>query len=498
MPSICAIATPQAPSALGILRCSGPLSSSIFPDLKPRTATLKNYYALGDKIGTAPQTPHGKTSGSLVEDPGQAGRKTQALNYGANERVEGRDKKTIEVEPKGVLLDQVVATFYEKGKSFTGEDSLELTCHGNPFILQKILADLLARGFVLAEPGEFTRRAFTNGRIDLTQAEAIGSLIAARSERALSAAHRQLAGELGASIAGFSDKLLTLVAQVEATIDFPEEDVPAHLPAIENFSSIIENLTALRSTQRAHHLTFDGARVAIVGSPNAGKSSLFNALLGKDRALVSPIAGTTRDYIEAQTILGGHLVTLIDTAGLNPQATSVESMGIEKTRDQLSTADIVVFVIDGASSASQDFKTFDFKPFATLVVAGKSDLPNFCLPKFSPQNISGYVTPQDPAAIAVSTKTLAGIGKLKAALVEKLQALMPSADTLMVSARHAAALDEALNQLSLARDLLSKSSNAPLIAHHLRAALDYLGEILGKFDNEQVLDKLFGQFCIGK
>lgn len=429
--SIAAIATPVAPAALGMLRLSGPLSAKVFPDLidRPRQAVVKKYRTL-----------------------------------------------------EGQLIDQIVAVFYPAQSSFTGEATLELTAHGNPFILGKILADLLARGFVLAQPGEFTRRAFLNGRIDLTQAEAIAELIAAQSDRALTSAHRQLAGELGARLKDFSQELISLIAAVEATIDFPEEDVPAHLPPAQKFEALLTQLSALQRTHRAHTLTFRGARVALVGAPNAGKSSLFNALLNHARALVSPIAGTTRDYLEATLTLEGHLVTLIDTAGLNTAAEkqSLESLGIEKTREQLATADVVVFVYDGTLPAPALPAGLD--PQTTLIVANKSDLSGF----------------RGGAHIHASATTPTGVQALRQALIQRLTQLMPGADTLMVSARHAAALEHVLAQISSALELLQKKSEPSLIAHHLHSALHHLGEILGRFDNEQILDSLFNQFCIGK
>lgn len=425
--SIVAIATPVAPSALGMLRCSGPLSADIFPGLSPRTATLKNY-----------------------------------------------------LSSSGQFLDQVVAVYFPQNNSFTGEASLEISCHGNPFILQKILEDLLSRGFTLAGPGEFTRRAFVNGKLDLTQAEAIASLISAQSDRALESAHRQLAGELGALMRKFSEELISLIAAVEATIDFPEEDVPSHLPAAQRFTSLITQLTSLQRTHRAHTLTFQGARVVLIGAPNAGKSSLFNSLLEHQRALVSPIAGTTRDYLEARLPLGPHLITLVDTAGLNTSAQekSIEALGIQKTREQLSTADIILFVYDGTQPALPA----GLDASRTLIIANKSDLPGF----------------EAHSNIPACATSAAGVEALRAALISRLDALMPASDTLMVSARHAQALAEVLSQLSSALSLLDKKSEPSLIAHHLHSALHHLGEILGTFDNERILDSLFNQFCIGK
>ncbi len=432
--SIAAIATAQAPSALGLIRCSGSLCGEIFPDLKPRLATLKTY----------------------------------------------RDRG-------GLPLDQVVAVFYKQGASFTGEASLELSAHGNPFILQKILDDLLSRGFQLAEPGEFTRRAFLNGRMDLTQAEAVAAVISAHSERALACAQAQLAGELGKRLGRLSEMLLSLVAETEATLSFSEhdEDVPEALPAFERLDNLVEQLETLQRTHKAHRITFEGARVVLAGAPNAGKSSLFNALLASDRAIVSPTAGTTRDYLSSTLTLGPHALTLVDTAGLNPLAErgSIEAQGIARAQEQLAGADVVIFVLDGTQK--EPALPANLEKEKTIFVANKADL-------------AGFQTRRGSGALELSCETGAGVAALKAALKERLDALIPETETLMVSARHAAALGECLEQLAMARGLLAKKAEAVFIAHHLRSALDSLGEILGRFDDEKILDRVFSTFCIGK
>src|SRR5688572_26606595 len=243
----------------------------------------------------------------------------------------------------GALLDDVILTFYEGPRSYTGEDALEISSHGNPFIAQKILEDMFARGCRPAEPGEFTQRAFLNGRMDLSQAEAVMDLIHARSERALTAANQQLRGSVGRRMNELIERLLGVLARIEAYIDFPDEDLP-----VEDRGFVIHEVVRLSTetdrllaTSHYGQLLRDGIKTVIVGEPNVGKSSLLNRLVGRDRALVSPEPGTTRDFIEERVIVGPHCLRLIDTAGLNPSPAPLEKLGIDKTRERLSEAVLI-------------------------------------------------------------------------------------------------------------------------------------------------------------
>src|SRR5688572_9346788 len=237
----------------------------------------------------------------------------------------------------GMLVDDVIVTFFESPRSYTGEDALEIACHGNPFIAQKILEDLFVRGCRPAEPGEFTQRAFLNGRMDLSEAEAVMDVIHARSERALAAASLQLRGSLGRRMNVLIDSLLGVLARIEAYIDFPEEDLPAADRAFvaSEVSRLSTETERLLATSHYGELLRDGIKTVIVGEPNVGKSSLLNRLVGRDRALVSPEPGTTRDFIEERVMIGSHLLRLIDTAGLNPSPARLEELGIEMTRQRL-------------------------------------------------------------------------------------------------------------------------------------------------------------------
>jgi len=402
----------------------------------------------------------------------------------------------------GALLDDVVLTFFQGPRSYTGEDSLEISCHGNPFIAQKILEDLFARGCRPAEPGEFTKRAFLHGRLTLDQAEAVRDLIHARSERALGAAQQQLRGALGRRMAALTDALLGALARVEAYIDFPDEDLPpedrgALREALEKISADTARLLA---TQRYGALLRDGIRTVIIGEPNAGKSSLLNRLAGHERALVSPEPGTTRDFIEERVPAGPHWLRLTDTAGLNPAPGPVERLGIAKTRERAAEADLLVLVLDATRPAPPlppDLAAA-LRPETTLLVLNKIDL----LPggSVSATHHSVPSLPFVPETITVSALTGAGAESLLAAIVRRADALRADTgeDLVAINARHAHALDRAKSGLGEALAKLSANAPVELLASDLREVLDAFGEISGKVDNEQMLDRLFATFCIGK
>jgi len=395
----------------------------------------------------------------------------------------------------GVLLDDVLCTFFQGPRSYTGEDSLEISCHGNPFIAQKILEDLLARGCRAAEPGEFTQRAFLNGRMDLSQAEAVMDLIRARSERSLAAAQQQLRGALGRRLAGLVDGLLAVLAQVEAYIDFPEEDLPPENceGVLGELHRLIVETDRLLATGHYGELLRDGIKTVIIGAPNAGKSSLLNRLVGRDRALVSPEPGTTRDFIEERIIAGPHGLRLIDTAGLNSAADGVEKLGIAKTLDRAAEADLFLLVLDAtdATPPLPDALATRMRESNTVVVLNKIDLVR-----------------KDPAAIApatlpsvrVSALTGAGIDDLLGMIIHQADSFQRDIgeDMVAINARHAHALERARTCLKAAQGKMSDRGAIELIASDLRGSLEAFGEISGRIDNERMLDQLFATFCIGK
>ena len=445
--TIAALATPVGTSALAVIRVSGP-----------------EVERLASALAGSPPSP-------------RAARR--------------RDYRT----RSGELLDDVLLTFFPEPGSYTGEHVLEVSCHGNPFIAQRILEDLFARGCRPAQPGEFTRRAFLNGRLDLSQAEAVMDVIAARGERALAAAQRQLHGALGRQMEVLIAGLLGALAAVEAYIDFPDEDLPPENRAAtrQAVEAALADSARLLATQHYGELLRDGIKTVIIGEPNAGKSSLLNRLVGRDRAIVSPEPGTTRDFLEERILAGPHCLRLIDTAGLNPAPGTVERLGIEKTLRCVEESDILVLVLDATRPAPPLPPEVGRRltPGRAVAVLNKADL------------LRGPALATAPAglpAVAVSALTGAGSEELTAELIRQAGGLAPPADedAVAINARHAHALAQAGECLRQALQKLDTAGPIELLASDLRGALDAFGEISGKIDNERMLDQLFARFCIGK
>lgn len=445
--TIAALSTPVGTSALAVIRASGPLCAQLFRsifDSKPQ-----------------PRRAH----------------------HGDYRDTEGH------------IIDDVIALYFVGPRSYSGEDILEISCHGNPLLAQKILEDLLRRGCRSAEPGEFTRRAFLNGQIDLTQAEAVVDLIHARSDRAIVAANQQLRGSLGKHLHDLTETLLSTLAHLEAYIDFPDEDLPPENRSIvqTQIEQIARNTDRLLATQHYGDLLRDGIKTVIVGEPNAGKSSLLNRLVGRDRALVSPEPGTTRDFIEERLVIGPHCIRLIDTAGLNPAPGTIEKLGIEKTLERAAEADLFLLVLDATRPIPELPKSLTelFRPEATIVVFNKTDLA-------APP--SHYPTLPGSRIIPVSALTGAGIESLATEIVARADAAQatPGDETIAINARHADALARARSSLAMALEKLTAHGPVELTASDLRGALDAFGEVGGRVDNERMLDHLFATFCIGK
>ncbi len=399
------------------------------------------------------------------------------------------------IDLEGKSVDQVVYIFYAENASYTGEEMLEINCHGNPFIIQNMIEDLLARGCRIAEPGEFTKTAFLSGRMDLSQAEAVLDLIHACSEKALEVARKQLDGSVGNKVNQLIDKLLGMIANLEAYIDFPEEDLPT-----EDKSGPLKELVTLRvemerliSTSHYSTILHEGVKVVIVGPTNAGKSSLLNALTGEDRVIVSQEPGTTRDFVEEPIMLGSYIIRLIDTAGFQKPGSDIERMGIDKSMGQLEQADFVLVTLDGTLPCPPKLLELQnkLKPGRALIIENKIDLPN--------RQDHRQTFPQFPHCEA-SALTGEGIDELKKQLLETLETNLevPGEDRIVVSARHAGAFKMAQKGLDEALRKLPKGEAIELVVSDLRSSLHSLGEIIGKIDNERMLDKLFSKFCIGK
>jgi tRNA modification GTPase len=396
----------------------------------------------------------------------------------------------------GELVDDVLFTFFPEANSYTGEDALEISCHGNPFIAQTILEDLFARGCRPAGPGEFTQRAFLHGRMDLSQAEAVMDLIHARGERALSAANHQLRGGLGRRLDDLTERLLGALARIEAYIDFPDEDLPPEDRTVvrRTLEALAQETNRLLATSHYGELLRDGLKTVIIGAPNAGKSSLLNRLVGRERAIVSAEPGTTRDFIEERIIVGPHCLRLIDTAGLNPAPSAVEKLGMEKSLERAAEADLVLLVLDATRPLPvlPEIFTSSLSPARALAVVNKIDLTTGRPVEFA--------VPGGLAVVNVSALTGAGIEALTAEITRFADSFQSpdQEEIIAINARHADALLRAKTCLQAAMGNLDKNGPVELLASDLRGTLAAYGDILGKVDNERMLDQLFATFCIGK
>jgi tRNA modification GTPase len=393
------------------------------------------------------------------------------------------------------LLDEALILYMKAPKSYTGEDVVEVQSHGGALVLSLFCRACVEAGARFAEPGEFTKRAFLNGRLDLSQAEAVLDTIRARSAAGLVVAQRQLRGELAREVDAARAVLLNVLAHVEAGIDFVEEDI-AFLrqeelrTAVADAWKIVERL---ETTAREGRILREGARVVILGRPNVGKSSLMNRLLKEDRAIVTAVPGTTRDLIEESVDLDGLRVHVVDTAGLRHTEDPVEREGIRRTRDARNEADLLVIVVDGSEPLTPyDRELLESAAGTRHVVAlNKADLP----PRCSQADLGGGA-----AVCTLSAKTGAGIDRLRSEI--RRQLIGPGADsveTVLVSnVRHRTALRRASESLRQALDSVAAKAPAELIAVDVRAAADALGEITGAITTDEILERIFSEFCIGK
>ena len=450
--TIVALSTPPGRSGIGVIRLSGTRSLSI-------TRTL---------VGEDQFTP-------------EAGRATL--------------KKLREPE-SGEVLDRALITFFKAPHSFTGEDVIELSCHGSPVLLRHLIDIVLSLDARAAGPGEFTLRALANGRLNLSQAEAVRDLINAQTNAAARQAARQLGGELSARLQPIKDALLDIIVPLESSLEFVEDDLPeVAVDAVKvKLAALILDIEALSDTFRSGRLLREGLRVTLAGRPNVGKSSVFNSLLLADRAIVTDIPGTTRDSLSELVSLQGVPVLLTDTAGVRASADRIEALGIERTRRAMADADLIIVVLDGSEALTdEDEEIFaDVAESLHIIALNKSDLESF---HRNGHKQKDYVAP----VIAISAKTGAGLDDLRAAILRPFASPdMHSAGLLITDARHFDLLSRTRQSLVSSAVLLEQRASEELLLVGLYNALRFLGEITGETTPEDVLSQIFATFCIGK
>lgn len=444
---IAALATPYAPAALAVIRTSGKGSISLVSRLLARPERLRR---------------------------AESHRVLHATLYGRS----------------GAALDDVVLAVYRAPGGYTGEDSVELFCHGGLAGVRRILEELLGLGFRQAEPGEFTRRAFVHGKLDLTRAEAVHEVVTARTRDAHSLALGRLHGGVYERIDAAKRALVEQLARVEVQLDYPEDEVETDV-SIEDIATVRAGLADLAESYESGRLYRDGVRVAIAGPTNAGKSSLFNLILRHDRAIVSPIPGTTRDYLEAEASFGGIPVRLYDTAGYRDVVEMVESEGIERSSTVSRAADLVLYVVDtaaGATAADRERIAELTRHVPCLVVWNKIDLAE---------------GPSEGDGVKVSAETGEGLRALEEKVIEMVTpgGGLSSGDggaALIDSLRQKALLERAVQSLRAVEEGIQSGAHLDLVAVDLKDAVDALGEITGEVTSADVLDEIFSGFCLGK
>lgn len=392
------------------------------------------------------------------------------------------------------VIDEVVVSLYKGPKSYTGEDVVEISCHGSQYVLEKILELCMRHGAQLAKAGEYTQRAYLNGKMDLTQAEAVADLIASQSAAAHKAAIHTLRGGFSSELQDLREQLIQFSALLELELDFSEEDVEfADRTKFYQLIDILTSATArLINSFSLGNVIKKGVSVAIIGKPNAGKSTLLNALLNEERAIVSDIAGTTRDSIEEVLNINGVLFRLIDTAGIREHTADViEAMGVERSRDIMKRADIVVYLFDVREESAQEIEAqqqyFVQEGTQYLLAGNKTDLAN------NPQSTFGS------DVLYLSAKNKENIQELRQGLYNKvIGGKLNTEGTIVTNARHHAALQEVMKSLIDIRTGMDNQLSGDLVALDVRRCLHFLGEITGQVTTEDKLDYIFSKFCIGK
>jgi tRNA modification GTPase len=404
------------------------------------------------------------------------------------------------VDPEsGISVDEVLLVLMKGPRTYTREDCLEIHCHGGYLVLQKVLELVLRHGARLAQPGEFTKRAYFNGRIDLTQAEAVVDLIRSKTMVSLEIANQQLRGLLYDELCAIKQKLIDALALIEAHIDFPEEDLESmsHESLRENLGALAKKTRDMVASYEEGKIFREGISCAIIGKANVGKSSLLNILLKEDRAIVTPIPGTTRDVIEEVLNIRGIPVRLVDTAGLRRTVDPIEMEGVRRTRQRVADSDLILFVLDGSQLLSQEDAEIlcEVETRKKVIVVNKRDLP----PSISTDQIRKF-SEKDPA-VFISALENTGIDELKETIYGSLiqRSVRTSPGYLIVAnVRHKDALSRAGESIIHALKGLEEGISPEFIAFEVRSALEAIGEIIGETAHEDVLNRIFEQFCIGK
>ena len=454
--TIAAISTPPIPAAIGILRLSGPRAAQI---------AAVCFKPLGRK-GLLEHRPHELVYGDLLDT-------------------------------EGAVIDRVLCTFSLAPHSYTGEDTAEIHCHGAPMVLQLGLEALFAAGARQAQRGEFTRRAFLNGKLDLAQAEAVGDLLEADSRQAARNAAGQLNGALSRRIGAVYSALLDVMAHFHAVLDYPDEDIDP-FTARQLGESLAAQRTALEQLAASWHrgqLVKNGIPCAIVGRPNAGKSSLLNALVGYERAIVTNIPGTTRDTVEERAELGGVTLRLIDTAGLRRSDDPIEQLGVERSRKAMEEAELILLVADGAAEWTRE----DTGLARAVADTGKPWILVWSKADLEKRAVAADMSGADaPPAVEVSAKTGQGLDRLAAAVGALFPRGREEYGQLLTNARQAEAAGRALAAVIRAQEALESGVTPDAMLTDVEDALSALGELTGQSVREDITDRIFERFCVGK
>jgi len=403
----------------------------------------------------------------------------------------------------GDIIDQAIITYFKAPHSFTGEDVVEISCHGSPVLLRQVIDICLSLDARMAEAGEFSLRALANGRIDLAEAEAIRDLIDSQTAASARQAVRQMSGEMSQSLQPLKDDLLNIIVVLESALEFVEDDLPqTQLDSVRSrLVEIAAETSRLADTYKAGHLIREGLRVALVGRPNVGKSSLFNALLGNDGAIVTDIAGTTRDQIYERFVINDIPISLIDTAGLRETTDTVESIGVERSKATMADADIVIVMLDASEQTSDEDREIlkSVKDLNYIVVLNKIDkVPSTDIDRMVAAEHSSLAYLRERLT-PVSAKTGEGLDDLKNAIIRPFAPEdISSAGFLVTDARHHDLLVRTRSEIEQSLEQLNEKMSEEIVLIGLHNALRYLGEITGETTTEDMLTRIFSTFCIGK